>query len=354
MIASVPLPTPMTWRAPRYVGELALERPDLGTEDVDAAVDHLDDAVADPGAERLERRLGVEQRDGHAGDTLAGQKGLPDACHERRVKLRASRTPRRPLRVHASEGSSAVLARPTRHDGCTCGSRQIPALEPVANRPIVHHVLDAMRSAGVEDVVVAGSADVLHRRSPVPERLRTRVRCGWSTPCAARTPTCSRPLRAAAPLVGAAPCIVHVADGLLDEPLAPYVEALVAQSLDLILLCPNPPPREPQAPAPTVPGLLCEAGVGVFGPGAFRHAVPGLPPSEPSRAWRSSRSASRTTAATSRSASRTAGDATAAIPRICSRSTGSRSTCSRRSSARPSGDARTGSRVASRSIRRRT
>jgi dTDP-glucose pyrophosphorylase len=54
-----------------------------------------------------------------------------------------------------------LLTHGRRHDGCTCGSRQIPALEPVANRPILHHVIDSMRVAGVEDFVVAGSADVL-------------------------------------------------------------------------------------------------------------------------------------------------------------------------------------------------
>jgi glucose-1-phosphate thymidylyltransferase len=164
-----------------------------------------------------------------------------------------------------------LFAHGPRHDGCTCGSRQIPALEPVANRPIVHHVLDSMRRAGVDEVVVAGTADVLldvrvclsgYRAGPV--RLDYAV-CGDDSDMLGA-------LRAAAPLIGAAPCIVHVGDGLLDEPLSPYVEALGQQSLDLILLCPSPPSGEPEVPAPTVPSLLCDAGLGVFGPGAFRHA----------------------------------------------------------------------------------
>ena len=158
-----------------------------------------------------------------------------------------------------------------RHDGCTCGSRQIPALEPVANRPIVHHVLDSMRGAGVEDVVVTGSADVLiDVRACLSNYRAGPVRLGYAV-CAEDADMLGS-LRAAAPLVGAAPCIVHVGDGLLDEPLAPHLDALSEQSLDLMLLCPSQPAHEPEAPVPTVPGLLCDAGVGVFGAGAFRQA----------------------------------------------------------------------------------
>jgi glucose-1-phosphate thymidylyltransferase len=158
-----------------------------------------------------------------------------------------------------------------RHDGCTCGSRQIPALEPVANRPIVHHVLDAMRSAGVEEVVVAGSADVLiDVRACLSGYRAAPIRLDYAV--GGEDLDMLGSLRAAAPLIGAAPCIVHVGDGLLDEPLARYVAALGEQSLDLILLCPRPPSGEPEEQVPTVPDLLCDAGVGVFGPGAFRHA----------------------------------------------------------------------------------
>jgi glucose-1-phosphate thymidylyltransferase len=163
-----------------------------------------------------------------------------------------------------------------RHDGCTCGSRQIPALEPVANRPVVHHVLDAMRSAGVEDVVVAGSADVLiDVRACLSGYGAAPIRLDYAV--GGEDSGAIGSLRAAAPLIGAAPCVVHVGDGLLDEPLTPFVEALGEQSFDLILLCPSPPSDEPGAQVPTVSGLLCDAGVGVFGPGAFRHAFQGSP-----------------------------------------------------------------------------
>ena len=46
-------------------GEVLLELPDLGPEDVHAALDHLRDAFEDLLAEREQGGLGVEQADGH-------------------------------------------------------------------------------------------------------------------------------------------------------------------------------------------------------------------------------------------------------------------------------------------------
>jgi hypothetical protein len=61
-------------------GELLLEGLDLGPEDERAAVDHLGDLRVDRGAQRGERRLRVEQRDGHP-DSLerAGLRKFPRA-----------------------------------------------------------------------------------------------------------------------------------------------------------------------------------------------------------------------------------------------------------------------------------
>lgn len=171
-----------------------------------------------------------------------------------------------------------LFADGTRHGGCTCGSKQLPALEHVANRPIVHHVLDAMRGAGVDELVVAGSADVL---IDVRACLNSYGQDATNLKYAIcdEGPGGSLSLSTVAPLVAAAPCIVHAGDGLLDEPLAPYVEALHQRPLDLILLCQRPTfggaPRRPlehEGALPTVPGLLGDAGIGVFGPGAFRQA----------------------------------------------------------------------------------
>jgi glucose-1-phosphate thymidylyltransferase len=160
--------------------------------------------------------------------------------------------------------------------GCTCGN-QVPALMQVANRPIAHHVLDAMATAGVDEVVATGTADVLldvrrflsrHRRPSV--QVEYAITPGGSDSIAA--------LRAAAPLVGAAPCIVHVADGLLDQPLSSYMSPLHDRSIDLVLVCPAPAVARANGlsvhggATPTVPSILCDAGIGLFGPGAFRQA----------------------------------------------------------------------------------
>jgi glucose-1-phosphate thymidylyltransferase len=142
----------------------------------------------------------------------------------------------------------------------------------------VHHVLDSMHAAGIDELVITGTADVLID-------VRACLAGYRETPVHVDYAICPEPsdagaaLRAAAPFVGAAPCIVHVGDGLLDEPLSPYLDVLQKRSLDLVLLCRRPsfggpsqgPLGDDETP-PTVPELLCDAGVGVFGPGAFRHA----------------------------------------------------------------------------------
>jgi glucose-1-phosphate thymidylyltransferase len=163
--------------------------------------------------------------------------------------------------------------------GCTCTPSRVPALEHVANRPIAYHVLDALIAAGVEEVIVVGAADTLiDVRASLNRYGSPAVDLEY-----APSPTHADPvtvLRAAAPLVGAAPCIVHLGGGLLDEPLGLYVDALDAQSLDLVLLCDgasftDSPGASLDHQERTVQGILCDAGVGVFGPGAFRDACQG-------------------------------------------------------------------------------
>jgi glucose-1-phosphate thymidylyltransferase len=156
--------------------------------------------------------------------------------------------------------------------GCTCNS-QIPALEHVANRPIAHHVLDAMLAAGADELIIAGSADVLiDVRACLSRYHVSEVRIEYAVCQEPAEPV--KALRSAAELVGAAPCMVHVGDGLLDHAITPYVEALHERSLDLVLLCERPAlgSLAQDGSAPTVPGILCDAGIGVFGPGAFRDA----------------------------------------------------------------------------------
>jgi glucose-1-phosphate thymidylyltransferase len=160
--------------------------------------------------------------------------------------------------------------------GCTCGPSRLPALEHVANRPIAYHALDALTAAGVEDVIVAGTADALIDVRTCLNRYASPAVNLEYAPARAGSDAVTI-LRTAAGAVGAAPCIVHVADGLLDTPLAPYIDSLNEDSLDLVLLCDGASLVESTGPAleyrdRSVQGILCEAGVGVFGPGAFRDA----------------------------------------------------------------------------------
>jgi glucose-1-phosphate thymidylyltransferase len=161
--------------------------------------------------------------------------------------------------------------------GCNCNSH-IPALEHVANRPIAHHVLDALLAAGTDHLVIAGTADVLIDVRACLSRYRSEsVRLDYAV-CDEGADQIGV-FRAAAQLVGAAPCIVHSGEGLLGHAIAPYVESLQKRSLDLVLLCQRPASaRGPYgseregAAETTVPTNLWGAGIGVFGPGAFRDA----------------------------------------------------------------------------------
>ena len=160
-----------------------------------------------------------------------------------------------------------------------CACAHVLSLEHVANRPIAQHAFEEMIEAGVEEVVVAGPADVLTDvRASLSHRPGSRPKVDYAI-CAERSELVTT-LQAAAPLVGAAPCIVHLGDGLLEEPLADHVAAMQEDSLDLLLIGDRPaaggfigikPLAHGQGPGGPGEGV-CEPGIAVFGPGAFRDA----------------------------------------------------------------------------------
>ena len=106
------------------------------------------------------------------------------------------------------------------------GHVQIQALEHIANRPIVEHVIDALELAGVDEVIVASSVAL---SGEIRESLDAREKRDQSE---IRYLQREAPLelrdafRLVAPVVGERPCIVHLATGLLDEPLAPLADRL--------------------------------------------------------------------------------------------------------------------------------
>jgi glucose-1-phosphate thymidylyltransferase len=120
--------------------------------------------------------------------------------------------------------------------GDTAATMPIPSTQHVANRPIAHHVVDALEAAGVHEVVVASS-----------ERSAAAVRDCFTARERRHSPDLEfvhqaepldfvSALSLAAPLVQEAPCIVHAAGGLLAEPLAPLANCLDGGAPDAVLM----------------------------------------------------------------------------------------------------------------------
>jgi glucose-1-phosphate thymidylyltransferase len=113
-----------------------------------------------------------------------------------------------------------------------------PGTQRIANRPIISHVVDALRDVGALDLaIVAGSA--------VLDEVRAAVACDidggrtWSDVTFLPYGGSGDPpdaLAAAASFVGGDACIVHWADGLVGQPLAPFTELFEANDPDLLLL----------------------------------------------------------------------------------------------------------------------
>jgi glucose-1-phosphate thymidylyltransferase len=159
-------------------------------------------------------------------------------------------------------------------------ARRVPATHHVANRPIAHHVLDALEAAGVHEVIVASS----ERSAPaVRDCLSSREGDTATLLEFVHQPgqmEFSSALSLAAPLVEGAPCIVHAAAGLLSEPLAPLANCLDTAP-DAVLMvhhAPAPDQRLSTAaqnllhladldPSRSALGM---AGVWAFGPGGVR------------------------------------------------------------------------------------
>jgi glucose-1-phosphate thymidylyltransferase len=115
-------------------------------------------------------------------------------------------------------------------------SNRPDALEPVANRPIALHVLDALESAGADEIVVASStrraAEVRECFEPAQRpdgpKLRFVTRRGVVDIDGA--------LGLAEPVVDGAPCVVHLGSGLLNEPLQPLLGRLPGDWPDVVLM----------------------------------------------------------------------------------------------------------------------
>jgi glucose-1-phosphate thymidylyltransferase len=153
------------------------------------------------------------------------------------------------------------------------------SLQRVANRPIICHVLDALGAAGVREIAVlaapelAGEIEVcIAGESHAGVEVR---QLGYDC----RTEGAAA-LRAVARFVGEDPTIVHRADGLLGQPLAPFLDLLDEDRPDLVMLVAHgarnveplgPAAQEVLRVADLAPAraALGVAGACVLGAGAF-------------------------------------------------------------------------------------
>lgn len=155
------------------------------------------------------------------------------------------------------------------------------SLHRIANRPIICHVLDALADAQIAEVVVV---------TP-PEAAREIMDCIQSEgPSSVEVSQVMHDYRldpavtldTVAELIGDAPAVLHRANGLLGQPLAPLLESRGEESADLVLLV-APGARNTERLAPTSQRMLRiaeldpnksafgVAGVCVLAAGAFGH-----------------------------------------------------------------------------------
>jgi len=156
------------------------------------------------------------------------------------------------------------------------------SLQRVANRPILGHVLDALVGAGVTEAVVVapphGAAEIMacvEQERPAALAAAPLIRDYHSEP--------TETLEELTEMIGEAPVIVHSANGLLGQPLAPLLDLLDERIPDMVLLV-APDARNTEHLAPSSQRMLNiaelhpakspfgVAGVCVLAPGALRRA----------------------------------------------------------------------------------
>lgn len=168
--------------------------------------------------------------------------------------------------------------------GAAGESLPVPALEHVANKPIAHHVLDALEAAGVRRVIVASSERSVACLRDCLQAWEADDGVSIEFVSQHAPLEFSSALSLVAPAVEDAPCIFHAAGGLLGEPLAPLARCLGAGAPDAVVTVHQSPMPHQRLSAATQSLLnlaeidparssLGVAGVWGFGPGAIRMAA---------------------------------------------------------------------------------
>lgn len=155
-------------------------------------------------------------------------------------------------------------------------------LRRVANRPIVCHVLDTLRRAGVREVALVAPDEV---SAELQACVRDEGPADVASRCFAYEHDDSGgALGRAIEFLDDAPCVVHPPDGLLGQPLADFAELLRPDAADLVVLVARGPSDAESIglatrrllrmadPCSAPETALGPVGVYLFGVGALRSA----------------------------------------------------------------------------------
>lgn len=122
-----------------------------------------------------------------------------------------------------------------RSSGPWLDATRTTSLQRVANRPIFCHVLDALTDAEVSEIAVLTPPGLLQEITDCAERDEPSHPNVSYLPYDGQTDPAGA-LEAIAGFAADAPTILHRSDGLLGQPLAPFVELLSQDSTDIVML----------------------------------------------------------------------------------------------------------------------
>jgi glucose-1-phosphate thymidylyltransferase len=108
------------------------------------------------------------------------------------------------------------------------------SLQRIANRPIVCHVLDALTAAGVEEIGVLTPACLIEEIETCIDDDGPGAGVRYLEYDAQADPASA--LHAIAQFAAGAPMIVHRSDGLVGQPLGPFLELLREERAEIVML----------------------------------------------------------------------------------------------------------------------
>jgi glucose-1-phosphate thymidylyltransferase len=124
----------------------------------------------------------------------------------------------------------------------TAGRRseeRLTALERVANRPIIHHVLDGLSEVSTDGLIVVSGVEMLgHVEASLDHYEHSLGSVDYVAWRASRD--IGALLADVAPIIGDAACILHPADGLFDSSAAVFASVCDTKDFDVVLLSRTP------------------------------------------------------------------------------------------------------------------